>query len=160
MQRAAEEGDAKALYKLGLYHLNGVGTEKSRDKASDCFNRSAALNHGSAMYMLGCLEKDVVKAFEWFQKGAEQGCAQAQNNLGICYESGRGTPRNADKAFLWYSKAAESGYSEAQYNLATCYESGTGTAKDKDKANQYYREAARQGHVKAQERLKKKGLSW
>lgn len=50
------------------------------------------------------------KAYEWFQKAAEQGNAMAQCNLGLMYGSGHGVPQDDIKAFEWYQKAAEQGF--------------------------------------------------
>ncbi len=50
---------------------------------------SAQFNLGE-MYEYGLgVQKDDVKAFEWYSKAAAQGYAPAQNNLGIMYEYGR-----------------------------------------------------------------------
>ncbi len=49
---------------------------------------------------------------------AEAGDADAQNDLGICYANGDGTPQDWRKAFYWYQKAAQQGHVYGQYNLA------------------------------------------
>ena len=41
--------------------------------------------------------RDDDKAFYWYQKAAEQGNASAQNNLGDCYDMGRGTAQEQGK---------------------------------------------------------------
>ena len=50
------------------------------------------------------------------------GCAPAQNNLGVCYESGAGVPKDTAQAVVWYRKAAEQGLARAQCNLGICYD--------------------------------------
>ncbi len=45
--------------------------------------------------------QDDSKAVSWFQKGAEQGDARAQNNLGFMYDKGRGVPQNYSEAAKW-----------------------------------------------------------
>ena len=47
------------------------------------------------------------------EKAAVQGDADAQNNLGFCYENGMGIPRNATEAEVWYGKAAKQGFEAA-----------------------------------------------
>src|SRR5436305_6550150 len=54
-------------------------------------------------------EKNLKKAFYWYQKAAKNGNKNAMNNLAICYENGEGTEKNLEKAFYWYQKAAENG---------------------------------------------------
>ena len=47
-----------------------------------------------------------------YQRGAELGYGNAQNNLGACYEHGRGVAPDAAKAFMWYRLAAATGEEE------------------------------------------------
>ena len=63
------------------------------------------------------VEKDEVKAFEWYKKSAEQEYSDAQNNLGLCYENGTGTEKDLERAFYWYEKALENGCQEAKERL-------------------------------------------
>ena len=56
-------------------------------------------------------------AAEWYQKAAEQGYAQAQNNLGVLYAEGHGVEKNMDKAKELITQAAEQGCEDAQENL-------------------------------------------
>ena len=57
------------------------------------------------------------EAAECFREAAEQGHAEAQFNLGICYEDGDGVEWNYDEAIKWYSKAADQGHEEAKLLL-------------------------------------------
>ena len=61
--------------------------------------------------------KDPAKAVELFQKAAEQGNVDAQNNLGVMYYAGEGVPRDETKAKEWFKKAAAQGNADAQANL-------------------------------------------
>ncbi|EXX50137.1 hypothetical protein RirG_273700 [Rhizophagus irregularis DAOM 197198w] len=45
------------------------------------------------------IEKNLEKAFHWYQKAAENGNENAMNNLAICYESGEGIEKDLKKAF-------------------------------------------------------------
>ncbi|MBR5681173.1 MAG: sel1 repeat family protein, partial [Clostridia bacterium] len=58
------------------------------------------------------------------QKAAEQGDAEAQNDLGHCYVIGDGVEKDEKEAVKWFRKAAEQGVAGAQFNLAQCYERG------------------------------------
>ncbi|MBQ3239938.1 MAG: sel1 repeat family protein, partial [Akkermansia sp.] len=80
----------------------------------------------------------------------EQGYADAQFNLGVCYENGWGVPKDAAEAVKWYRAAAEQGYADAQFNLAQCYRNGRGVPKDEAEAVKWYRAAAEQGYADAQ----------
>ena len=87
---------------------------------------------------------------DWYRTAAEQGYADAQNNLGVCYETGAGVPKDLVQAASWYRKAAEQGQTIAQYNLGVCYKNGTGVPKDAAQAAAWYRRAANQGDADAQ----------
>ena len=58
--------------------------------------------------------KDYTKAFALFQKAADQGNANGQNNLGSMYYNGRGVPQDYKKAVEWYQKAADQGNTNAK----------------------------------------------
>src|SRR5436309_302090 len=92
-QLKQSENDKYAMNYLATYYENGVGTEK-----------------------------DLKKAFYWYQKAAENGNEGAMHNLAVCYSNGKGTEKNLEKAFGWYQKAAENGNEYAIYDLAICYE--------------------------------------
>ena len=99
------------------------------------------------------VEQDYTKAKEWFEKAAEQGNANAQNNLGNLYENGLGVEKDYTKAKEWYEKAAERGVATAQYNLGFLYHRGLGVEQDYTKAKKWYEKAAEQGNATAQEHL-------
>ena len=73
--------------------------------------------------------KDLAKAAELYQKAADQGSADAQNNLGVLYANGQGVPKDLRKAAELYQKAADQGYANAQNNLGVLYANGAGRAE-------------------------------
>ena len=72
--------------------------------------------------------------FDELQTLANHGDAEAQYNLGYCYECGLGVEIDYEKAVFWYKKAAELGNPIAQTNLGGCYEHGRGVPQDFEKA--------------------------
>src|SRR5436305_7846672 len=66
-KEAAKNEDIDAQYKLAKFYYNGEGTEKNLEKA-----------------------------FYWFQKAAENGDVNAMNNLAACYHNGEGTEKNLE----------------------------------------------------------------
>ena len=91
--------------------------------------------------------------FRSYEKAAKKGNADAQNNLGVCYESGRGVQQDYAKAVFWYEKSAEQGNAYAQYNLGVCYYNGRGVQQDYAKAVFWYAKSAEQGDADAQYNL-------
>ena len=57
-------------------------------------------------------------AAECYRKSAEQGLAETQYVLGICYKNGEGVEQDYKKAVEWYQKAAEQGHVDALMILA------------------------------------------
>jgi TPR repeat protein len=46
------------------------------------------------------IEKNLEKAFDWYQKAAENDIKEAIFNLALLYENGEGTKKNLEKAFI------------------------------------------------------------
>jgi hypothetical protein len=76
-----------------------------------------------------------------------------QNNLGLCYEHGKGVDIDLDKAFYWYEKSAEGGDLTGQNNLGVCYENGRGVDIDLQKAFHWYQKSAEAGYSIGQNSL-------
>ena len=94
--------------------------------------------------------QDYAEAVRWYRKAAEQGFANAQYLLGVCYTKGEGVTQDYAEAVRWYRKAAEQGVADAQYLLGVCYANGEGVTRDYAEAARWYRKAAEQGVVEAQ----------
>ena len=101
------------------------------------------------------IEKNLEKAFEYFEKTANQGHAISQTCGGGMYYCGLGIKKNLEKAFEYYEKAANQGYAIAQINLGKRYLVGEGTAKNLEKSFEYYEKAANKGHAEAKIELEK-----
>lgn len=99
--------------------------------------------------------QDFNKAFEWYQKAASNGLAEAQYKLGMLFGNGDGVPKDSGKAFEWYLKAAMQGHAGAQAELGHSYEYGIGVSKDSAKAVWWYQKAVAQNNVEAE-----KALGW
>jgi hypothetical protein len=74
--------------------------------------------------------EDEVEAARWCRKAAEQGLAEAQDNLGYMYFLGKGVARDLVQAARWSRKAAEQGAAWAQFRIGLMYDSGEGVPKD------------------------------
>jgi hypothetical protein len=135
----AEQGYAKAQFRLGWMYYNGKG-----------------------------VAQDDAEAVRWYRLAAAQGLAGAQNNLGIMYKNGRGVAQDYVQVHLglmyekvWgvaqddaeavrlYRLAAEQGYAGAQNNLGRMYYSGKGVAQDYVLAHNWWNLAAAQGNENA-----------
>ena len=95
--------------------------------------------------MLDILQAEV----DCIRSAAEQGDAEAQLNLGICFAIGDGVNKNREHAAKWYRKSAEQGNPEAQYCLGACYSNGDGVTEDAEESMKWLQKAADQGYEKA-----------
>ena len=134
---------------------SGVITLRYNDKSykftvtQGYFNVSELCNQGVAYYN----QKNYTEAVKYFSQAAEQGHAEAQCSLGLCYYNGYGVPQDYNKAVEWFRKAAEQGNAMAQSNLGVCYSKGYGVLEDDSKAVELFRKAAEQGNAYAQSNL-------
>jgi len=109
----------------------------------------AVFQKGWAAYQSG----DYATALREWTPLAKQGDVDAQYNLGLIYDKGRGVPKNYKTAVKWYRLAAKQGNAFAQSNLGYMYEKGTGVPLDYKTAVKWYRLAAEQGFAVAQSNL-------
>lgn len=94
--------------------------------------------------------QDYTEAFKCYNKAAQQGDADAQNNLGNCYLCGNGVQQDYQKAVSWFRMAAAQENAEAQNNLGNCYYYGHGVNQDFTEAVRWYRKASVNGNIMAQ----------
>ena len=92
---------------------------------------------------------DYATALKEWTPLAKQGYAQAQYNLGIMYEAGRGVLQNYQTAVKWYTLAAEQGYAQAQNNLGLMYGNGEGVLQNYIYAHMWFNIAASSGREDA-----------
>ncbi|CAB4417621.1 unnamed protein product [Rhizophagus irregularis] len=100
---------------MGFGVINAINIElKSDEEKSNKSNsdlQAAEKGEGT--------EKNLEKAFYWYQKAAENGDKEAQFNLGVCYEEGIGIEKDEVEASYWYQEAAQQGFSNAHLDRKT-----------------------------------------
>ena len=74
-------------------------------------------------------KQDWKAVFEIMYPLALEGNLQAQSNLGMLYNLGRGVDENKELAYWWFSEAAERGSIKAINNLAVMYFNGNNYVK-------------------------------
>ncbi len=92
---------------------------------------------------------DYGQAFTLFEQLAEADHLDAQNNLGVLFQTGQGTVQDFSKAADWYQRAALRGHRDAQGNLAGLFAVGQGVTQDLTMAYAWYHQAAQQGDATA-----------
>ena len=100
-------------FRIGEAYRTGNSVLENHEKALNYFKKSAALGNDSAMYEIGCIFyrelNDIDKAFEWFEKAADN--HHAWLILGKMYACGEGTEPNIDKASEYFCNHSNLDYS-------------------------------------------------
>ena len=152
--------ESEALFQQARASLRGDGVSKDVKKAYELMAAAAAAGHVEATGGMGyfystgtAVEKDRKLALEWFRKGADQGSAKAQLNLGkmLLEEIGGDTVETRKEALGLILRAADSKLPEAALAYGNIlYFGDHGVEKDLKKAAHYFESAADQGLAEAQ----------
>ncbi|HSU87106.1 MAG TPA: tetratricopeptide repeat protein, partial [Chthoniobacterales bacterium] len=110
---AAASGRGHAMAEVGLRYSNGAG-----------------------------VERDLVKAAQWFEQAWAAGDVSAGTLLAECYLLGKGVTKNETKAIALLQDAAAAHDPRAMDQLGTCYHKGIGVARDDRKAFRFYNAAS------------------
>lgn len=182
--KAAEQDYADAQYYLALQFCRlfneGDGVkrykEEYRDEMKKWLKKAAEQGHEEAIRIVNDMENHNAEDGSLIQERAEQGDADYQYALSVCYLHGmNGVEQDFDKAVKWSQRAAEQGQERAQqfldyiadnnvvglqesagqFMLGTFYLHGIGIPPDGTKAKTWLEKAAEQGHELAQELLAK-----
>ena len=111
--------------------------------------------------------KDYNEAIKWFLKAVDDknefsdGNAEAEYELGDCYENGNGVIEDHEEAVKWYQKAADQGNAEAEYEMGEyCGQFSPNVEvyaksipRDYEEAFKWYRKSAEHGNSLAVPRL-------
>ncbi len=157
--RAAEQGHVEAQSALGQMYLNGKGVKADKEVAYKWLKIAFVQGDTNVEHDLGTvtasMSKEQIAAAEEMIKSqikfqqlvstAREGDSQAQNNVGVEYQS----IKDYDDALIWYRMAARQGNAIAQNNLGVIYQN----KNDYDDALIWYRKAAEQGSSVAQNNI-------
>ena len=155
LKKSASYGHTLAIYNLGICYKTAKGTEKSINKAMECFEKIEKDMPSESYYQLGSIydslggRENEQQAVKSYRISAERGNDKAMTNLGIHYYYGTGVARSYDEAVKWYLRASEKGNSFAQYNLGRCYYMGNGVKKDLERSREWFEKSAKGGNKKA-----------
>ncbi|CAI2187412.1 7131_t:CDS:1 [Funneliformis geosporum] len=147
-------------------------SEKNLENAFYWYQLAVGNKNPFAIYKLGeyyefgyVIEKDEVKAFEYYKESANLGYINAKLMLGYCYVNGIGTEINKEKGLelydvmiddldevnYWFARAAGDDNKEALYKLGEFYEMGYDeVSRSVVRALEFYKKSANQGFINAQ----------
>ncbi len=127
-RKAAESGDAAAMFNLARLAETGRG-----------------------------MKQDYVEALRWYEEAVAKGDSDAAYNLAFAFLQGTFAPANKLRAIELFTKAAMAGHASAQFNLGLMFYNGDAVETDYEKASLWLNRAAAQGHAKAKIALQQLG---
>lgn len=153
---AAEQGDAEALYHVGVYYGTGDVVSQDYKKSIGYFEQADQKGCLDATFHLGVyhkfgfgVKKDIHKALAYFERAAANGHADAAAWAGQIYERGTdGVKVNHQKAFNLYMIAAEQDNEEAIWYMIQGHLLGQGIKQDFEKAYEWFQKADVLGYAK------------
>ncbi len=83
-------------------------------------------------------EGSAALAFSAYRRAAQAGLPEAEFNVGVMLDSGRGVAPDLAQAATWYARAALHGNRRAAYNLGQLYENGEGVPRNADLARAWF----------------------
>ena len=159
IRKAADEGNAIALYMMAAYFSQGYGVQPiNEQKAIAYFKKSYEAGYPVAGYDVAASLPDGSPEQKEIRNHAKDNILELANEEDVFaqasaawgYREGYGTAVDHVEAVKWVRKAAEQGFARAQYDLGFMYEFGTGVERSNEKAAEWYLKAAEQGYARAQ----------
>lgn len=151
-KKAANEGNMFALYTVGKYQEDSINREIKGDHMS-WYKVAADKGYAAAQLKMAYHAETDSEKVVWYERAANLGNVEAQNNYGNMLYSGKGVKKDMKEAFGWYRKSGELGYVWGQYNLGHMYQYGLGTPRDTTLAIMWFKKAAEQNNPNAMNAL-------
>lgn len=152
---AESKGNALAWYLLSLEENNLTYLKRAAEGGNvQALNAWGTITLTQALQNTGVDTNDVskilVKSFGYFKAAAEQGDANGEYNLGMCYLHGYGCARDQDLAFNCFRTSALAGHPEAINNIGGFYRDGVVVEKNLEQAAKWFKKSADFGNAYGQ----------
>lgn len=149
----ADLGDTRSMLGLAYIRLNPNEGRFDPVAAVDFLERAAAAGSPEAQFELAKLFErgtgvpvDEARALDLYMAAADQGFADAINDLGfLYYQGGLGLPADPQKALKFFERAADLRHPQAQFNFAALIDDGLIGSKGPEDAARYLYAALRSG---------------
>ena len=142
---ATENDDSDAQLYIGKYMWENKIDDFKGENSGYYLTLAADNNNAEAQFLLGTAyyyhTNEFDKAFDYFQKAANNGYNDALSMLGICYYNGAGIKRDKDIAIEYFIKSGETGQMASFTMAAQIYME----RKEFDKFEFYLQRAAQGG---------------
>lgn len=91
------------------------------------------------------VDRDVVRAAQYYRKASDAGHLLATVKLGLCFEKGLGVRKSIKTAASLFSRASDAGCGQGMIELGRLHERGIGVVESPERAVTLYRKAAAAG---------------
>jgi peptidoglycan hydrolase-like protein with peptidoglycan-binding domain len=145
LRTRANADEIPAMEEMARRLVQGVGVPKDQQAGAGWLLRAA--QHGSAqsafnvgvMYERGfVVERDSVRAVEWYRKAVDANLPIAKHHLALLLREGKGVQRNGQEAVDLLRSASRQGMVAAMFTLGDIYERGDVMPKDPAMALAWY----------------------
>ncbi|KAI7888090.1 uncharacterized protein EV154DRAFT_605072 [Mucor mucedo] len=163
---SAKNGNAAAMYEVGVCYLHGKGVQQDNYLASHWLLESAGNEYLPAQMRLAQFYLhtgfliDKVKSWYWSNKGNNVDfhkasgyaiyCPETQYFIGKLFTSGFNDVNACEMALKWFLKSAENDHTLAMYEVGMIYLEGNGVQKRGDLVLYWLTQSAERGFVDAQ----------
>jgi uncharacterized caspase-like protein len=128
----ASQGDTRSMVGMAYMRLNAADARYDPKKAAEFLQRAADAGSAEAQFELAQLyekglgvDQDLDHAFDLFKASADQGFADALNDLGfIYYQGGLNVVADQKKGLDYFQQAAAVRHPQAMFNVAALIDDG------------------------------------
>ena len=151
-ERGKDAGQVDCTLRAADFYLEGKGVEKDIIRGNSLLAKAAESGSAIANFRFAAQElsrekPDLLAGYGHLLAAANGNLAEAQNELGLLYLSGKLAAADASAGVAWLTRAAQIGFAPAQNNLGALYERGAaGLSQNLENACQLYTVAANQGN--------------
>lgn len=168
LEKAANNGDAEALWECGYYFENGAANASGkvflapdRGEAIRCYLLAAELGNIAAMNSLSNLlseteHADYPAAIAWAESAIKLGDSTAAYNLGLIYRD-LAKPK---RAIHYYQLAAKMGDDDAHLQIGLCHLLGHGTRIDHGSAQSSFQKVVEAPAITTSQRSREDAWYW
>jgi TPR repeat protein len=157
----AERGDARAMFTLGGFYVEGLIVQRNFSVAREWYEKSANAGLAEGVFNVGvCWETgmgsaaDPAKAAEFFKRAADMNLPQALFKMSVILDGGLGVERDQAASMTYLKRAADARHPDAASIMGLVYLNGTnGEPKDGGKGLNMLNIAAEAGNVEAMKNL-------
>ncbi|MBO0905806.1 caspase family protein [Jiella sonneratiae] len=153
----ARDGDTRSLVALAYIEQNPNDPRYDPRQAFEHLRKAAAAGDPTGQFELARayergigIDPDMAEALRWYRASADQGFADALNDLGWLYAQGAdGLLRDERKSIDYFAKAAEKRHPEALFNYAAMIDDGKVPGRGRSEAGAYLYDSIRAGNEDA-----------